>query len=267
MWATLALASAMALPAQETSGSLKVGNERVTYGILGQERKDDKFMPGDLYIVSFDIDGLKVQPDGRIQYGIGVELLKGDKRVYKDAPQELEAVLALGGSRQPAYALTVIGTDTEPGQYTLKVTVSDRAAKSEQSFTRKFEVVPAKLGFVRSHFTYDGSDALPAPPLAVPGQNLCLNFAVVGFSLDDKKQSDVAVELNVTDDAGKAVLAKPFAGEAKGPVKPEFQKIIPMQFFLQLNRPGKFKAVLKVTDRAKKTTAEQSLDFAVQESK
>ena len=269
MWATLALASALTAPAQESGGGLKLSNERITYGILGQERKSDKFMPGDVFFVSFDIEGLKARPDGRIQYGIGVELLNRDgKRQFKDDPHELEGVNALGGGHHPAFALAEIGTDTEPGEYTLKVTVADRAGKSEQSFSRKFEVVPATLGFVRTHFTYDPTQSLPAPPLAVPGQNLCLNFAVVGFGRDAKKESDLAVELQVTDEAGKPVLAKPFMGEAKGPPsKPEFVKIIPMQFFLQLNRAGKFKVVLKATDKSSGKSVEQTLDLLVQENK
>src|SRR3954471_15485404 len=168
MWATLALASALSVtPAQ--AGTLQLKNDRITYGILGQERKDNKLLPGDVFVVAFDIEGLQVREDGRVLYSMGMELTsKEGKSEFKKDPQELEAVNALGGSRLPAFALSEVGTETRPGEYTLKVTVTDRAAKATQTLTRKFEVLPRTFGFVRTALTYENS--MPAPPLAVAGQ-------------------------------------------------------------------------------------------------
>src|SRR5207253_6869300 len=51
MWATLAIASALSLaPAQ--GEKLEIKNDRVTYGILGQERKDSKVLAGDVFVVT-----------------------------------------------------------------------------------------------------------------------------------------------------------------------------------------------------------------------
>src|SRR5262249_46660303 len=59
MWATLALSAALMAPSQK--GTLELKNVRMTRGILGQERTDTKLLPGDVFVVAFDIDGLKVK--------------------------------------------------------------------------------------------------------------------------------------------------------------------------------------------------------------
>jgi hypothetical protein len=198
---------------------------------------------------------------------MGMELLnnKTGKAEFTKEPQELEAVNALGGSRLPAFALSEIGTETTPGEYTLKVTVSDLADKNKATTTlnRKFEVLPRKFGFVRVSLANEKE--MPVPAIAVPGQTFFVNFAVVGFDIsDDKKNPDLAVEMRILDEASKPTLAKPFTGETKE-VPAAFRKIVPMQFVLAVNRPGKFTIELKATDRLSKKTAEQTLTFTVLE--
>jgi hypothetical protein len=274
MWASLALLAALNLaPAQ--SGSLALKNDRITYGILGQERKDSAFLPGDMVVVTFDIEGLTMAPDGRVRYSTGMELTdKAGKSVFKKDPQEVQTVNTLGGTRLPAFALTEIGTDTSPGKYTMTVVVTDVATKKTVDLKREFEVKPTQLGIVRPGFIYnDLSEAgrgrpQIAPPVAVPGQNLVLNFAVVGFELKgDKNDPNVAVSMEIQDESGKAVLPKPFTGTATN-LDEEFKKlrVIPFQFPMQMNRSGKYKVVLTATDKHTNKTATQSLDLKVVEA-
>jgi hypothetical protein len=268
MWATLALTTALQLaPAQTEALALK--NVRATYGVLGQERKDSRLLPGDIYVVAFDIENLRVKEDGRVLYSMGVELTnKDDKPVFKTEPRDLEIVNTLGGTRLPAFARAVIGLDTPPGAYTFKVTVTDRAAKKTEILTRKFEVLPLKFGFVRLAVTYEtGQDA---PPVAVPGQALMLNFTLVGFELDKKKQQpNVAVEMRILDEAGKPTLAKPFTAslqEVEEQYK-DYKKAFPLQNPLNINRAGKFKIMIKATDKIGNKTVEQELDLTALEVK
>jgi hypothetical protein len=275
MWATtLALMTTLNwAPAQ--SGPLELKNARVTYGILGQERKDTSFLPGDLYVLAFDIDGLQVKQDGVVQYSMGMELTTTQqgksKSLFKKDPQEQQTVNTLGGTRLPSFALTEIGTDTEPGEYTMTVTVTDRAANKTVTLARKFEVKKLEFGIVRPGFVYNDMNerqvgrAQIAPPLAVPGQNLVLNFATVGFELKgDKQQPNVTVTMKILDESGNPVLAKPFKGVATD-IDEDFKKlrVIPWNFPLQMNRSGKFKIVLQATDEHNKKTAEQTLDLKV----
>ena len=270
MWATLALAAALQLaPAQ--SGTLQLKNDRVTYGELGQERKDSKLLPGDIFCVAFDIEGLKTGDDGQVHYNMVLDLLDKDgKSQYKQEPRDLEAFNALGGDRVPATAVATIGTDTPAGEYTLKVTVKDRSSGKSETLTRKFEVLPMNFGFIRTGFLhlFPNLGAFPsAPPFAVPGETYLVNFAVVGFELDKKRkdQPNIEATLRVLDDTGKPTLPKPYSGAATE--LGQFKQVIPLQFVLALNRPGKFKIELKATDKVSGKSAEQILDLTVLEPK
>lgn len=260
MWATLALSAITLAPAQ--AGTLELKNVRVTSGVLGQERKDTKFLPGDVFVVSFDIDGLKVRDDGRVRYSMGMELTREGKPrpVFAKAPEDKEALLHLGGNSLPMYALSVIGTDTEAGNYTMTVTITDLESKQTQKLVKGFEVLKPTLGFVRVGLTYETGQ--PAPPVAVPGQSLLLNFALVGFELKNGNP-DIAIEMRILDEAGKPTLVKPFKGEVKTVAK-TFQQIIPFDALpIQLNRAGKYQLILKATDNLTRKDVEQTLNLTI----
>ena len=136
MWASAALLTALAL-APEPINQLKLTNERVCHGMFGWERKDSrnpKLLPGDLYILAFDIDGLTVSPEGRVKYTMAVDVTnKDNKVVFNKDPEEYEDIAGLGGRHMGANAQMAIGLDIAPGPYTVKVTVSDRAVKGSST--------------------------------------------------------------------------------------------------------------------------------------
>lgn len=259
MWAALALMTVLNVAPAE----LELKNVRTTVGVLGQERKDDKLLPGDVLVVAFDIDGLQVKDDGRVLYAMGMELTKKgkEKPEFKRDPQDLEAVNSLGGTSLPAFALSVIGTDTAAGEYSLKVTVRDRQGKTEKTLTKSFEVLPAALGFVQVRFTSGSGE--PAPAVAVPGQRLYLHCALVGFGLSKEKLPHVTFEMQVLDESGKPTLEKPFKGDIKTDLKntPGMMTFLPIP--LELNRAGKFKVAIKAKCNISGKTADQLLDLNV----
>lgn len=278
MWTTLALMSALSgTPAQAPRLELK--NPRVTYGILGQERKDTNYLPGDMVVLAFDIEGLPVGADGLVQYSMSVTLYdhKKNQVVFKKEPQRMSVVNTLGGSRLPTFALTNIGTDTEPGKYTMTVEVADGTGKISKKLERQFVVTKPTFGIVRPGLVYNlmgdeqagARTIVYAPPVAVPGQNLMLHFAVVSFALaGDKQQPKVKVEMKIVDEAtGKPVLEKPFKGEATNISDEAKQlKVIPFQLPIQVNRGGKFKIVVTATDEnSNGKTVTQTLDLKVVE--
>lgn len=271
MWTTVALMSALSwTPAQ--AGQLELKNSRVTYGILGQERKDTSYLPGDMVVLAFDIEGLPVGDDGRLKYSMSVRLYDHKKRqdVFKKEPQQMEVVNTLGRSRVPTFALTNIGTDTEPGKYTMIVEVN--AGKESKKLERDFEVKKREFGIVRPGFVYNqlseeqaGERAIIySPPLAVPGQNLLLHFAVVGFTLaGNNNQPKVKVKMEILDESGQPVLKNAFKGAATS-IPDEVKQLltIPFQIPIQVNRGGKFKIVLTATDENNgNKTVTQTLDF------
>lgn len=268
MWATLAIASALSLaPAQ--AGKLEIKNDRVTYGILGQERKDTKLLPGDAFVISFDIEGLQLKDDGRVRYSMGFELInnKTSKPEFTKDAQELEVTNALGGSRLPAYAISTIGLDTQPGEYTMKVTVTDLLAKEKPTatLTRKFDVLPPKFGLVQLGFLSQAGT--PAPPLGVVGQAYVLNAALVGFDLDKDMLPNLTFELRILDKAGKPTLPKPFTGEVNKAARKEDRKLMPLFFNLALTRAGEFTLEVEATDKITNKTVKQSLSLTVVEAK
>ena len=99
----------------------------------------------------------------------------------------------------------------------------------------------------------------------MPGQRLIVNFFVAGFERDNKnKQPHITFKLRVLEN-GKPVLGKDAGGEVKN--IPDNYKMIPANFFLYLNRSGKFTVELEATDEIAKKKTSQTLDLAVQELK
>jgi len=261
MWTAVALTTVLTLPPAQ---SLELKNVRTTYGIMGETRKGPtKLLPGDVLVVAFDIDGLKVKEDGRVQYSMGMQLTKKgkEKPEFNREPQDLEGENSLGGTTLPAFALSVIGTDSAPGEYTLKVTVKDRQGKTEKVLNQDFEVLPSKLGFVQTRLTTGNGD--PVPPVAVPGQRIFVHCALVGFKLDKGNLPNITFEMVILDEAGKPTVPKSFKGDIKSDVKatPGMMTFVPRP--LDLNRPGKYKIVITATDNLAKTTTEQTLNLTV----
>lgn len=264
MLATLALAAVLqAAPAQ--TGKLALVHDRTTYGVLGQERKSDKLLPGDIFVVSFDIEGLQIKDNGEVEYSMGMELKNKDgKSQFKKEPQDLKAINALGGSSLPAFAMTDVGLDTPPGEYTLTVTVTDRASKTTATLMHKFEVMAKKLGIVGLVLT--DPNGSPMPPVAVPGQNLLVNYMLVGFELDKNKNPDLLLEMVIRDEAGKPTVAKP----AVDPVKTADEKttkLLPNHYLIPINRSGKFTIELKATDKISGKSVEEKLSITVLDAK
>jgi len=268
MWAALAVSTVLSLaPAQ--AGDLEIKNVRLTQGPLGQARKDSKVLPGEQVFVSYDVHGVTVKADGRVEYATGLELIYKDKG--KDTVQlkrELEdkvAINSLGGNVMPSLTFVNFGLDTPPGNYTLKISVQDRSKKGGKlvTLTQDIEVLKPRLGFVRAQLLSAGLG--PTPPVAVPGQAMAVTYAVVGFTLEKGKDAlpDITVETDVVDSDGKSTLTEVPKQRLRPPVKPDLL-IIPFKpWELQLNRTGKFKVILKVTDNLTKTTAKQELDLTV----
>ena len=247
MWTTLAFAAALTLaPAQ--AGQLELTNARTTYGLLGAPRTDGKYLPGDSFTLAFDIEGMTVDDSGKVLYSIALEVADSSgKAHFKQAPRDMEAQNSLGGNSLPGAVSLLIGLDQPPGMYTVKVTVTDRAAKKSKTLTNTYEILPKAFGLVRLTTTGDPEGRVPTPFLG-EGQALWINFMAVGFGRqkDEKEQPNIKVELRVLDESGKPTLAKSFVGEVTQDI-PKNATSVPGQFLLELNRAGKFTVELKAT--------------------
>jgi hypothetical protein len=265
MWTTLALFAALSQEANPTE-ALKISNVRVTYGILGPTRPSDKLLPVDVFHVTFDIENVQVDNEGKVRYSMGHEVVdsKG-KKWYGEEPRELITFNSLGGHRLPAFAYVEIGLDTPPGDYTLRINVNDLNARSKKTLEKPFSILSKRFGVVRVQLSTEHDARISVPPVGVVGQSLLVNFMVVGFERDKvKKTPDVAVEMRIYDDKNSPTLTKPFTGEVNQEVN---VSAVPLQFLLNLNRPGKFTVKLKATDQVSRKTEELSFPITVVELK
>ena len=146
---------------------VKISHVRETLGILGPTRTDKTFLPGDSFVLAYDIEGLTADDGGKVLYATTVEVHNDQgKLIYEGQPQKLEAVNALGGGNLPAYVRLDIGVNQPPGDYELKVTVSDRVSKGTASLVRKVHVAPPGFGLVRLNASSDVEGRSPAAVMA-----------------------------------------------------------------------------------------------------
>jgi hypothetical protein len=234
---------------------LALTNVRLTQGVLGPPREDAKFLPGDSCFVAFEMENVAADDEGRVRYSTAVEVLDAaNKVIFKQPAKDRSAVNSLGGNRLPAFAQVDAGLDSPPGDYTLKVIVTDLTTKSSQTLTQKLSVLPRGFGLVRLNVTADPEGQLP-PALLGVGQSVFLNAVAVDFGRDATKgQPSLKVELRVLDDKGKPVSSKPIVGVVEKDV-PAKAVSVPVQFLLSLNRPGKFTLELKATDQTSRKPA------------
>jgi hypothetical protein len=225
-------------------------------------------LPGDVVCLLFNVEGLQIKDDGRVSYSMGLEVSKKgqEKPVLKREPQDMEATNSLGKGTFPSLAIWPIPRDSDaPGEYTLKLSIKDRLsgkAAKPAILTKKFEVVPSKLGFVQVHLTTPQGD--PTPPVGVAGQKIQMFYNLVGFDIDKKeKQASVSIQVRILDSDGKPTLAKPYKGDLKADARSAPGMMVMVPFPIELNRPGKFKIELKAACNVSGKKTEQTLDLNV----
>jgi hypothetical protein len=258
---TLALASTLAAA---EPGKLNLTNIRPTYGLLGPARPDARALPGDTLCLEFDIEGITVAADGKVRYSMSLEALDAQgKVIYRQNATDQEALASLGGKSVPAQARLDIGLDQPAGDYTVKVTVTDRATKHTRSFTQKVQVLPADFGIVQLKTTSDPGGTVPAGVVGT-GQSIWVNFAVVRFErVRGMSQPNVQFEMRILDEDGKPTLAKTETGIINQDV-PAADKLLGGQFPISVNRPGKFVVEIKAVDKIAGKSATLSFPLTVQ---
>jgi hypothetical protein len=253
MLAALAVLTSLTLAPGQGDG-LALAGARLTHGLLGPDRADARFLPGDAVFLTFDIDGLTFGPDGKAAYATATELTDAAGQVIFHAPPRDQAVtLALGGHSLPAYARADLSLEQPPGDYALTVTVTDKASGKSQTLTRKFQVLPQAFGLVGLAATADRDGTLPACPPAV-GATLWLAAGAVNFRRGGTGQPKLALRLRVLDEQGQPTLPTPFTGRMDRDV-PASATALPVQFALALTRPGTFTVELTATDELAGQTA------------
>jgi hypothetical protein len=258
----LLVASTIAAPVpkpKETADhtDLALTNVRSTHGLGGPERQNDTLAPGDVLILSFDIEGVHVDDDGKVRYSMGFEATDSKGKVHFRAnPRDLEATASLGGSSVPSSAPLIIGLDTKPDFYQFKVQVKDLVSGKEQRLTRTILVLPKDFALVRVTASADADGQYPMAFVA-SGSKIWAKCSAVAFERDRVgNQPNVVFEMRVLNEAGKPTLPNPATKTVNKGI-PAKDMTLPIAFPLTLNRPGNFTIELQATDQisGKKTKA------------
>jgi len=250
--------------AEAPASAIELTNPRNTYGELGGTRVDAPLLPGDVLFVAFDIEGISINAEGNVVYTMGMELQdKAGKSIFKQEAVQKTDYVPLGGSKLPARAYITVGLDQMPGEYVLKVTVTDIATKDAKTLDRKFTVLPKDFGIVAVYTSVDERGQIASPTTGVVGQSLFVQFGIVGFARDaTKKQPSVTIEMQPLDEAGKPTISKPGSYSADANVD-EKDPGFSVRFLLPLTRPGKFTVRLKAVDKVANKTYTFDLPVAV----
>jgi hypothetical protein len=262
MWTTIVLLTALGGTPGQTD--LALTHVRSTHGLLGPERQNETLAPGDILFVSYDIEGIKVDGDGKVNYSTAMELAdSGGRVVFRQNPKPSQAQISLGGDSAPGYASLSVGLDTPAGDYQFKVTVKDMASGKEQSLTRSLKVLPRDFALVRATASLDTEAQYPAG-VYVCGQGVWVHCSAVGFERDRTGgQPNVVYEVRVLDESGKATLPKAVTNTVKKDV-PANVSGLQMAFPLSLNRAGKFTVELSAADQISGKKAKTSFPITVQ---
>src|SRR5262245_12669859 len=134
------------------AAALEIQNVRPAYGVLGATRLDNKFLPGDVLMIHFDIEGLKVNDKtGTVRYYSELEFFDSKKKRISQQKNEIQELQPdLGGTRIPSDLNAIMGKDQPPGKYTLKWTIHDVYGKTSASREYAFELLPVGYGVIQA---------------------------------------------------------------------------------------------------------------------
>jgi hypothetical protein len=248
------------------ASALDIKNIRATYGQEGSVRTDNKLMLGDILILSFDIEDLKMEPhSGIVRYTNRLELLDSSGKVIYTRNSNNQRVLCLGKARVADRAQVILGTDQAPGKYSLRLTVIDVATRDakgnsvSKSFTYPFQTVAPTFGLIHVN----------APSVSTTIKDYQATCTLVGAALDKSKMIGVEIRTRLLDEKGQPTLTKPFVLNFPADLPPGFKVTkdsqIPLPFPLSLNRPGRFTVEIEAEDLVGKRTAKVSFPIIVLE--
>jgi hypothetical protein len=272
-----ALALAALLGAAPPRPDLKLTNVRMTVGELGAPRDSNKFLPGDVVFIAYDIEGLTIDADGNTRYALAMEVTNpAGKIIIDQRPSDRLDFAPLRGNRIPARAYVTVGLDDEPGQYRCKLTVTDPSTRQSADLTVTFEVLKKTFAIVAVYTTHDPKGEIAAPTSGFVGDTLWIQYTIAAFERDAKTmQPDVGIQFQFYDENGNAILV-----DARNQPVPrkhiQDAKTVPpvkvgagtfgLRFPVFLNRPGKFVVQMTATDNVSGKTFTYKLPLSASDA-
>ncbi len=247
------------------TGELKVENVRATHGFLGPTREGFTVLPGDFLYIAFDIAGLKPDKDNSLSFSSTMQIFDSAGKTVQPLKQlgQVAYVNLLAGTRTQHTVLIAVPVDFKAGKYDMKINIEDTNGKNKATLNRQFEVAAPALGVVQFQISQDIGNLIRLPAVAVVGQPVFVNAAVVGHKADGKTPTAIKAEMVMLDEQNKP-LSAPIGREFQVP--PE-TPVWHVQFDLPVTRAGRFKIQLKATDVKEKKTATLTVPFLAVDQK
>ena len=231
---------------------LTIENMRPTFGSPGPERTGAaQVVPGDIYYLSFDLKGVKVDSTGTGKVRLETEATDATgNRVFRMDSGESVVVNALGGDGLHTHVRLELGQKTVPGKYKIKVIATDLGTKSSATKETDLEVLPPAFAIVRVSSGVDQGNSSTGSVFGL-GQALYLGFAVVGFENDAAtKHPKLRFEMKVKQN-GSVVSTATQVGEVNASQQekvPAGSTMIPGRFLLPLSKAGIYTVEVTATD-------------------
>ena len=265
MWTVTVGLTCLLAMLPEQSGKISIENPRLLYGVPGLPRASNKFAHGDNFYLAFDIKGVKSDAEGKVSYSLLTEVMVDGRLEFKHESKDIDAIDSLGGNVLPGFSQLNIGMDQPDGKYTVKVTATEKKTKATASVVQEFILSKAELGIVRIRTTADRDEKV-ATAIFSTGEDLWLNLSIVGFARDKAKQPNLKISMEILDSDGKPTVQKPPVAEISKGVAEDLD-LLPLQFYVSLNRAGKFTIKLKVMDQVSGKSSSLDLPLEVTQVK
>lgn len=264
MLGTLVLSAALGLAPAQTP-ALGLSNDRITFGgEFGPVRPSNKLLPGDVFFLTFDIDNLKLDGQGKATFAMGMTITNAQgKTIDEQKPKTHEMLLPLGGKKLPARAWWPVLLDLPAGMYNCRMTVTDLTTNESKTLDKSFEVLAKAFGLVAMVCTSDSAAEIPSPFLGVAGQQLWLHFLLVGFDRSAQaKQPHIEIQFRAFDSEGKPTVEQPRLLIVNKEI-PEKEMVIPLSIPLPMNRVGTFTIEIRAEDKISGRTSRMAFPVTV----
>jgi hypothetical protein len=234
------------------------------------------FLPGDIAFFSFQAEGYKVGPTGKVQLTGHVEVsdAKGTPIVPRDEEAIGTSVSEEDKDWKPKFRMQIqIPSIAPPGNYKIKFDVTDQQTRQTAGGEVAFPVggkgvQPAtaltirNLGFYR---TQEDENALRTVAYRA-GDMLWVRFDITGYKYGEQNSIDVAYDVAVVAPDGKQLFAQEDAAVEKSQAFYP-QPWVPGAFNLSLQstmRAAGYTLVITAHDAVGKQTAETKAEFRVE---
>lgn len=247
------------LTTQAAHAKLELRDVQAAHGMLGPQRADLDYLPGDEVFFRFTVAGARATTEGQVSGEMRLTLTDAAGKAVLRQSSPVQNTLAFGGDRFPAKAVVELGHQFPPGEYRLAVEYTDRVSGESDSFTEAFTVKPSEFGLVRVRFAADEAGQGPTRVGGAVGQPLHLKLVAVGF---DRSRGliDLEMDVRVLDDRGRPVAPQGVRTAVRSDDADTVKAATHATFSAELTRtrPGDFVLKITVTDRqsGKATTFE-----------